>query len=157
MGIYQLHTRQFLPVSLEEAWDFVSSPYNLKHITPESMGFEILSKDLPEKMYPGMIISYTVKPLLGIKTTWVSEITHVREMKYFVDEQRVGPYSLWHHEHHLEAVEGGVLMRDVVTYRPPFGILGKLANRIIIKRKLRDIFLYRENALNKRFPGKQTM
>jgi ligand-binding SRPBCC domain-containing protein len=157
MGIYQLNTRQFLPVSLEEAWAFVSSPYNLKHITPESMGFEILSKDLPEKMYPGMIISYTVRPLLGIRTIWVSEITHIREMKYFVDEQRVGPYSLWHHEHHLEPVEGGVLMRDVVTYRPPFGILGKLANRIIIKRKLRDIFQYRENALNKRFPGKQTI
>ncbi|MFO7998287.1 MAG: SRPBCC family protein [Bacteroidales bacterium] len=152
MSVYQLHTSQFLPASLEAAWAFVSNPSNLKHITPESMGFEILNKDLPEKVYPGMMISYTVKPLLGIKTTWVTEITHVQEMKYFVDEQRVGPYSLWHHEHHLEPADGGVLMRDIVTYRPPFGILGKLANHMIIKRKLREIFTYREHALNKRFP-----
>ncbi|MFO7552637.1 MAG: SRPBCC family protein [Haliea sp.] len=151
MGIYQLYTSQFLPTSLEEAWAFISNPSNLRHITPESMGFEIRST-LPEKMYPGMMISYTVKPLWGIKTTWVTEITHVSDMKYFIDEQRVGPYSLWHHEHHLDPVKGGVVMRDIVTYKPPFGILGKLANWLIIKRKLRHIFQYREHALERKFP-----
>jgi ligand-binding SRPBCC domain-containing protein len=154
MGVYQIHTSHFLPTSLEEAWAFISNPSNLKNITPETMGFEVVSEGLPEKMYPGMIITYSVKPLLGIKTTWVTEITHVQEMRYFVDEQRVGPYTLWHHEHHLEPAEGGVLMRDIVTYKPPFGILGRIANRLIIRKKLRAIFQYREHALNKRFPGK---
>jgi ligand-binding SRPBCC domain-containing protein len=154
MGVYQIHTSHFLPTSLEEAWAFISNPSNLKNITPETMGFEVVSEGLPEKMYPGMIITYSVKPLLGIKTTWVTEITHVQEMRYFVDEQRVGPYTLWHHEHHLEPVEGGVLMRDIVSYKPPFGILGRIANRLIIRKKLREIFQYREHALNKRFPGK---
>ena len=154
MGVYQLHTSHFLPTSLEEAWTFISNPSNLKNITPETMDFEVVSEGLPEKMYPGMIITYSVKPLLGIKTTWVTEITHVQEMRYFVDEQRVGPYTLWHHEHHLEPVEGGVLMRDIVSYKPPFGILGRIANRLIIRKKLREIFQYREHALNKRFPGK---
>ncbi len=154
MGVYQIHTSHFLPTSLEEAWAFISNPSNLKNITPETMGFEVVSEGLPEKMYPGMIITYSVKPLLGIKTTWVTEITHVQEMRYFVDEQRVGPYTLWHHEHHLEPAEGGVLMRDIVTYKPPFGILGRIANRLIIRKKLREIFQYREHALNKRFPGK---
>ena len=154
MGVYQIHTSHFLPTSLEEAWAFISNPSNLKNITPETMGFEVVSEGLPEKMYPGMIITYSVKPLLGIKTTWVTEITHVQEMRYFVDEQRVGPYTLWHHEHHLEPAEGGVLMRDIVTYKPPFGILGRIANRLIIRKKLREIFQYREHALNKIFFGK---
>lgn len=154
MGIYQLHTSQFLAASLEEAWTFISNPSNLKNITPETMGFEVVSKGLPEKMYPGMMITYSVKPLLGIKTTWVTEITHIQEMKYFVDEQRVGPYSIWHHEHHLEPAEGGVLMRDIVTYKPPLGMLGRIANRLIIRKKLREIFQYRERALDKIFPGK---
>jgi ligand-binding SRPBCC domain-containing protein len=154
MGVYQLHTSQFLPTSMEEAWTFISNPSNLKNITPESMGFDITSERLPEKMYPGMMITYSVKPLLGIPTTWVTEITQVQEMRYFVDEQRVGPYALWHHEHHLEPAQGGVVMRDIVTYRPPLGILGRIANRLIIRKKLREIFQYREQALNKRFPGK---
>ena len=154
MGVYQLHTSQFLPTSLEEAWTFISNPSNLKNITPETMGFEVVSEGLPEKMYPGMMITYSVKPLLGIKTTWVTEITHIREMKYFVDEQRVGPYSLWHHEHHLEPAEGGVLMRDIVTYKPPLGVLGRIANRLIIRKKLREIFQFREHALVTIFPGK---
>ncbi len=151
MAFYQLRTAQRIPASLGEVWDFISSPANLQKITPREMGFEITSGDLPDKMYEGMIISYRVRPLLGIPTTWVTEITHVRDRKYFVDEQRVGPYSLWHHEHHVEAIEGGVLMRDIVSYRPPLGFLGAMANTIIIKRKLREIFSYREKALEERF------
>ena len=115
------------------------------------MGFDITSEDLPDKMYPGMIISYKVSPLLGIKTTWVTEITQVRESEFFVDEQRVGPYSIWHHQHHISPISGGVLMRDIVSYQPPLGILGALANQLIIKGKLQEIFDYRVVAVEKRF------
>ncbi len=153
MAFYQFKRQQLIPSTIEEVWDFISSPANLKKITPEHMGFDITTGELPEKMYPGMIIGYKVKPLLGIPTTWVTEITHVEDKKYFVDEQRVGPYALWHHQHHIEAVEGGVLMTDIVSYRPPFGFIGSIANYFIIHKKLKQIFDYREKVLSKFFVG----
>jgi len=136
---------------MAEVWDFISSPANLKKITPSYMGFDITSGDLPEKMYPGMIISYRVKPLFGIRMNWVTEITHVSEGRYFVDEQRSGPYAMWHHAHFIEPVDGGVLMKDIVSYRPPFGFLGVIANRMLIRRQLKEIFDYRFAALEKKF------
>ena len=151
MAYYQLHKTQFVSASSKEVWDFISSPKNLKVITPEYMGFEITSKDLPEKMYPGMIISYTVKPLLGIKMIWVTEITHIEEMNYFIDEQRIGPYSLWHHQHFIEPNGEGVLMTDIVTYSPPLGFLGAIANRLFIRKQLHTIFNYRSEILGKHF------
>jgi ligand-binding SRPBCC domain-containing protein len=151
MGFYQLHKTQKIPATIEQVWDFISSPANLKKITPESMGFNITSKMLSEKMYPGMIISYKVSPVFGIKMTWVTEITHVKEKEYFVDEQRVGPYSMWHHEHKIEAIEGGVLMTDIVSYKPPFGFLGSIANSVLIKKQLKEIFDYRIIAVEKLF------
>lgn len=151
MAIFTLEASQQIPASLDQVWDFISSPQNLKHITPEFMGFDILTKNLPEKMYPGMIISYHVKPVLGIKTLWVTEITHVKELHYFVDEQRVGPYSLWHHQHILKEIPGGVLMKDIVNYRPPFGPLGSLANALFIKRMLKKIFDYRTVKVDEKF------
>jgi ligand-binding SRPBCC domain-containing protein len=151
MGFYQFSKKQKVNASLEEVWDFISSPGNLKEITPDYMGFEITSEDLPKKMYPGMIISYEVKPLLGISTQWVTEITQVEELKFFVDEQRVGPYKIWHHQHHLEPIENGVLMHDIVSYQPPLGILGNLANKLVINSKLEEIFDYRTIAIEKRF------
>ena len=147
MAIFQLFTEQKIPASIDEVWDFISAPKNLQRITPEYMGFEVTSKHLPEKMYPGMIISYFVRPLLGIKMAWVTEITHVKDKEFFVDEQRVGPYSIWHHEHNIQPIEGGVLMKDIVTYKPPMGWLGRIANQWIIGKKLRSIFDYREKAL----------
>lgn len=152
MAFYQFIRTQELPVSVEELWDFISSPDNLKEITPDEMGFTVTSKKMTEKMYPGMIISYKVSPLFGIKMTWVTEITQVENGKYFVDEQRVGPYKIWHHQHILEPTENGVKMTDIVSYVPPFGIIGKIANKIWIARKLEEIFSYREKVLNKRFP-----
>jgi ligand-binding SRPBCC domain-containing protein len=104
MPIYQLRKEQVIPTNLEMIWDFISSPANLKEITPDYMGFDITSEGLPEKMYPGMMISYKVRPMLNIPLTWVTEITHVEHLKFFVDEQRVGPYRIWHHEHHLEVL-----------------------------------------------------
>ncbi len=115
------------------------------------MGFIIRSNNGSEKMYPGMIISYTVSPILRIKLKWVTEITHVRENEYFVDEQRVGPYAMWHHQHKIEPIQGGVLMTDIITYQPPFGIFGVLANTLFIKKQLQNIFEYRMIALEKRF------
>ena len=115
------------------------------------MGFNIKAPDLPLKMYPGMIIMYNITPLLGIKMLWVTEITHVREYEFFVDEQRVGPYSLWHHQHRLEKIEGGVLMTDTIHYQPPLGFIGAIANTLIIERQLKNIFDYRFTALQKIF------
>lgn len=137
--------------TINEVWDFISSPRNLKEITPDYMGFDITTEDLPEKMYAGMIISYIVTPLFGLKTNWVTEITHLADKCYFVDEQRVGPYTMWHHEHFIEPYEGGVLMKDIVSYKPPFGILGNMANAFVIKRKLNEIFDFRTNAIEKKY------
>ena len=151
MGFYQLYKTQKIPATIDQVWDFISSPANLKKITPEYMGFNVTSKMLSEKMYPGMIISYNVSPVLGIKMTWVTEITHIKEKEYFVDEQRVGPYSLWHHEHKIEQIEGGVLMTDIVSYKPPFGILGTFANSFLIKKQLKKIFDFRTVAMENVF------
>ncbi len=136
---------------MDEVWDFMSSPHNLKDITPDYMGFKITSPNLPKKMYPGMIISYKVSPLLGIKMTWVTEITHIEKNKFFVDEQRIGPYTMWHHEHHIKKIDGGVYMKDIVTYQPPLGFLGAIANTVFIKRQLAEIFDYRRAAIDKKF------
>ena len=151
MGFYQFKRSLKINASLNEVWDFISSPKNLKEITPDYMGFDITTTNLPDKMYPGMMISYIVKPILGVKTLWVTEITHVQEQKYFVDEQRVGPYTIWHHEHIIEKTDEGVLMTDIVSYKPPFGFLGSLANKLFIQRKLNEIFDYRTKALMKKF------
>ena len=151
MGFYQKTSEMKINTSVDDIWDFISSPGNLKEITPPYMGFDILNDDLPNKMYPGMIISYMVKPLFGIKTKWVTEITHVQDKKYFVDEQRVGPYSIWHHQHIIEPIENGVLMKDIVSYSPPFGFLGRIANSLIIRKKLNEIFDFRTQAIIKRY------
>jgi len=152
MAFYQFNKTQIVNGSMGEVWDFISSPKNLKEITPDYMGFEITSQNLSERVYPGMIICYTVKPVLGIKTIWVTEITHVEEMKYFVDEQRIGPYSMWHHQHFIEPAGQGVLMTDIVSYSPPLGFLGAFANTIFVRKQLDSIFNYRENKLEKLFP-----
>lgn len=150
MGVYTLKASQKIPASKEEVWDFISSPKNLKEITPDYMGFEIQT-ELPEKMYPGMMIQYKVSPILGIKMTWVTEITHVEHEKFFVDEQRVGPYSMWHHQHHIQEIPGGIIMEDIIDYQPPMGLLGDIANSLFIARQLDEIFAYRKEAVEKRF------
>ncbi len=152
MALFKLEVKQELHTSMQEVWDFISSPLNLKDITPPYMGFEVLSKNLPDKMYPGMMIEYTVKPVLGIKLKWLTEITHVDELKFFVDEQRYGPYTLWHHQHHIQETPNGVLMTDLVHYIPPYGVLGTIANSVFIKKQLNTIFEFRRLTLEKRFP-----
>jgi ligand-binding SRPBCC domain-containing protein len=137
---------------LQEAWDFFSSPLNLANITPGDMNFKITSDyGTDTVMYPGMLITYKISPILGIKMNWMTEITHVREGEYFVDEQRFGPYALWHHEHHFKVVKGGVEMSDILTYGIPFGIFGRLANSIFVGKKVKEIFAYREKAIERIF------
>lgn len=145
--VYKLSRSQYIDASPEKIWEFVSSPGNLARITPPSMGFEITSP-VEDKMYEGMIITYRVRPLAGIPVTWVTEITHLTEGRYFVDEQRSGPYSLWHHRHFIEPQGNGTLMTDMVTYIPPLGILGRIANAMFIRKKLSRIFDFREKAMN---------
>lgn len=147
MAFYSFEITQFIPASREDVWEFISSPRNLKEITPPYMGFDITSGDLPEKIYPGLIISYRVSPVWGIKTTWVTEISQVKHLEYFVDEQRAGPYRFWHHQHHLRAEGGGVFMTDIISYSPPLGILGAIANACFVRRQLRNIFDYRQKRM----------
>ncbi|MBL7789092.1 MAG: SRPBCC family protein [Chitinophagales bacterium] len=150
-GIYQLRTKQEIPATIDQVWKFISSPRNLKKITPEYMGFEITNEPIVDVMYAGMIISYKVKPILGIPMNWVTEITHVKDKEYFVDEQRVGPYAIWHHQHKISPIDGGVLMEDIVSYKPPFGILGDIANSLFIRNQLKAIFDFRFIAVEREF------
>lgn len=136
-----------LPVSIEKAWDFFSDPRNLKEITPDYMGFDITSEFFEEKMYAGMIITYKVKPLLGIGVNWMTEITQVKDHQFFIDEQRIGPYKLWHHQHHFKPIENGVEMTDIVNYALPLGVLGKMVEPILVRKKLQEIFDYREEKM----------
>ena len=137
--MYQLKRKQLVKTDLQTCWDFFSSPKNLKEITPDYMGFDVKT-EIPEKMYEGLMIEYKVTPLLNIPMNWITEIKYVHDKKFFVDEQRKGPYSMWHHEHHFEEVDEGVMMTDIVSYRVPLGFLGKLAHPIIVKGKLEEIF-----------------
>jgi ligand-binding SRPBCC domain-containing protein len=147
MGFYQLEFKQDIQAPLDVIWDFISDPKNLQKITPEYMKFRIESKNLSSEMYPGMIIKYKVNPLPFISTNWLTEITHVVPNKFFVDEQRMGPYKLWHHQHHIEPSEKGTLMTDIVSYIPPLDILGDLANAVFIQKQLLSIFEYRKKAM----------
>lgn len=151
MPYYQFTQSQKIPSSIDTVWDFISNPNNLKEITPPFLDFQVTHRPESSKMYAGMIITYMVKPIFGIPVKWITEITHVREKEYFVDEQRLGPYRFWHHQHKIQPIENGVLMTDIVTYIPPFYFLGSIANRLFIKKKLNEIFRFRTLAIEKRF------
>lgn len=147
---YSLKTELNIPISISEAWTFFSSPKNLSKITPEQMGF-IITNEPADNMFQGQIITYKVSPLLGIKINWMTEITTVKQNEYFIDEQRFGPYSLWHHRHHFYEIDGGVKMIDEVNYKLPFGFIGRIAHGLFIKKKLKSIFDYREKVLLEMF------
>src|SRR5699024_578401 len=148
--IYTLHYQQRIPNSIKEAWSFFSDPKNLKVITPDYMGFDIVSGE-NKKIYAGQLIQYIVTPVAGIKTCWVTEITHCKEGEYFIDEQRFGPYTLWHHQHFFTEVDGGIEIEDLVHYKMPFGIIGQLVHPLLVKPKLEEIFIYRKNKLKSLF------
>ncbi len=142
MSTQHILRTQKIPAPLQQVWDFFSSPGNLAHITPPSLGFKVLSHFRDEKIYAGQIIEYTVRPLLGIPLYWMTEITHVTHLEYFADEQRVGPYKMWHHQHHFKEIPGGVEMTDIVHYRLPMGILSAPALPLV-RKKLEEIFAFR--------------
>lgn len=151
MKLYTLYREQKLTISLDEAWEFFSSPENLKKITPPYMGFEITSKFSNEKMYAGMIIAYIVKPVLNIPLHWVTEITHVKEKEYFIDEQRFGPYKFWHHLHQFRIEGGELIMIDKLNYALPFGTIGKIVHKIFVRKRIEEIFNYRRKVLEQLF------
>ncbi len=141
---------QKLAIPVEEAWGFFSRPENLVKITPASLDFKITSELNGEEIYTGQLITYKVRPLLGIGLIWVSEITHVERHKLFVDEQRKGPYKMWHHEHHFKPVNGSTEITDIVQYKLPFGILGNLGLPIV-EKQLEGIFSYRRRKVEEMF------
>lgn len=153
MALYRLYRQQWIPAPRREVWAFFSDAGNLARITPKKMGFRVTSGDLPQQIYPGQIITYKVSPLLGIPLFWMTEITAVAEEKMFVDEQRRGPYALWHHQHHFEEKDGGTLMTDIVHYEVPLGVLGRLANAAVVRRELQSIFDFRTQVIAEQFGG----
>ncbi|MGB3545627.1 MAG: SRPBCC family protein [Saprospiraceae bacterium] len=141
-----------VPRPLDEVWDFFSRPQNLGKMTPENVSFTITSPDADQLMYEGMVIQYRISPFLGINLDWMTEITHIESKRYFVDDQRAGPYALWHHQHHFAAQpDGSTLMRDVLHYQVPFGPIGSLANALFVGSQIDQIFAYREEAAQRMF------
>lgn len=151
MKLYTLYREQTLNISLEKVWNFFSSPENLKKITPGYMGFEIISDYKNEKMYPGMIIEYIVKPVLNFPMRWVTEITHVKEHEYFIDEQRFGPYKFWHHLHQFKLEAGKLIMIDRVNYALPLGLIGRIAHSLFVRNRIEAIFNFRSKILKEIF------
>ncbi len=156
MKPYTLERTIVLPTDLETAWDFFSDPGNLPKITPPAMDFRITSEP-QDVTYAGQIITYTLRPMLGMTVAWTTEITHVSKPGFFVDEQRFGPYRFWHHQHFFRQVDGGVEVRDLVHYLLPHIQFSGLLNRLIIKPRLKRIFDYRIQALQKIFPHNETI
>ena len=149
--MYTFHTKQFLNATLNDVWQFISSPKNLEVITPDYMSFEIKNKEHLDRMYEGQIIVYSVKPMLNIPLKWVTEITHVKEPFYFVDEQRFGPYKFWHHKHFLHENSNGIVMEDLVHYDIAMGPIGKIMNKIMIRKQLKNIFRFRTEKMAELF------
>jgi ligand-binding SRPBCC domain-containing protein len=148
--IHYLHREQFIPASADRIWSYFANPKNLNDITPPDMNFEIITGG-DNCMYEGQIIEYRVEFLRGLRSLWLTEIAHVREGTYFVDEQRIGPYRFWYHEHLFEPWDGGVKMTDHITYAAPFGLLGDIVNILWIRYRLAHIFDYRQQKINELF------
>ncbi len=138
---------------LDKVWAFFSNPDNLKEITPDDMGFETVN-EMPESMYAGMMIHHKVRPFAGIALSWITEITHVVKGAYFVDEQRFGPFSMWHHEHHFAEENGGTRITDIISYRVPLGPVGLLFEPLLVAPKVRNTFAYRTKKVQEIFGGK---
>lgn len=155
MKMHRLISQQWLPVSIEEAWDFFSVPENLDRITPDDLSFEIQS-GAGERTFSGQIITYRIRPIMNIPMTWVTEITHCVDGSYFIDEQRFGPYRFWHHLHRFSAHDGGVLMEDVLHFALPGGWPGEILATSFVRKKVFGIFDHRGRVLQNLFPGAKT-
>jgi len=160
MPVHTIHSIQRIPASIDEVWNFFSSAANLARITGKELGMKVISQYHGEKVYAGQIIEYTLRPVLGIPLYWMTEITHVQDKVFFADEQRKGPYNMWHHQHHFKVIEGGVEMKDIVHYKNPLGFMGRIANHLFVRRQLLGIFTYRFEKIEEIFgkwPGGQEM
>jgi len=149
--MHQLRKTQNILISVKEAWAFFSQPENLAKITPSNMNFNILSRSDAGEMYPGMIITYKVSPLFNLSINWATEISQIKEHKYFIDNQIQGPYKIWHHEHHFKETENGTEMRDVLFYEVKFGFFGQLLHKLFIRKRIEEIFNYREDKIKELF------
>lgn len=154
MNVKRKRWEQHIPLPIEDIWHFFSRPENLNAVTPGDMSFEIISDIADLEMYEGMLIQYKISPFLGIKMDWVTEITHIREGQYFVDEQRFGPYAMWHHEHHFKPQGDGTLMTDLLHYKVPYGPIGTIADAVFVDGKIDQIFSYRYKAIEQLFKGR---
>jgi ligand-binding SRPBCC domain-containing protein len=148
MKLHQIHRKQMIPISISEAWEFFSSPENLSTITPSWLNLTVIS-DLPRGMHSGMIISYRITPIVRMPTIWISEITHVNRPTYFVDEQRLGPFRFWHHQHVFKEVGRNVEIQDIVHYAMPLGPIGEMVYPISVRKKVDSIFDFRQKALER--------
>jgi len=149
--MHQYKTQQWLPITIKQAWDFFSSPKNLSRITPPELEFKVLTPNLNSSIFNGMLIDYSVKPIFGIPVDWTTEIIDVSEQKYFTDRQLKGPYKIWKHTHYFEEKNSGVMITDEVRYQLPFGIIGLLLHRLLIRSKIESIFEHRRITLAKIF------
>lgn len=141
--VYSLHSRQNIPASAEILWSFFSDAKNLLLLTPPHLNLKPANQIFGGEIYAGQVMTYKVQPLFGIPLSWMTEIKHVNRPTYFVDEQRKGPYKLWHHQHHFKVIDGGTEMIDIVHYRLPFGVIGNIANLLLVRKELTKIFTYR--------------
>ena len=148
---YAIRAVQQLPVSVEEAWAYFSNPRNLAQITPPQLDFQMIGTQGEDPIHAGQIIQYKLRPLAGIPMYWMTEITHVQPLQYFVDEQRFGPYSFWHHQHHFVPNGSGVQMTDHVHYRIPLGFLGNWVNSLLVSRELQKLFAFRHQKVEQIF------
>ncbi|MGZ3957441.1 MAG: SRPBCC family protein [Flavisolibacter sp.] len=146
--VHTLKSIQKIPLPPGEAWDFFSDPSNLLLLTPPFLQLRVTNDVYGERAYPGQILTYRVKPFWGIPWFWMTEITHLEPGKMFVDEQKWGPYRIWHHQHHFAPIPGGVVMTDLVHYGLPMGLAGELAHAWFVKKKLHGIFAYRFQKIN---------
>lgn len=149
--MHQIRRTQKIPIPVKQAWEFFSKPDNLAKVTPPYMNFKILSRSDAGEMYPGMIITYNVSPLLNIKIKWATEISQIKEYKYFIDNQIKGPYKIWHHEHRFTETNQGLEMKDILFYEIKYGFLGRLAHKLYIKKRITEIFNYREEKIKELF------
>ena len=157
MAVHTLTHKQQIPATGEVVWDFFSNARNLQVITPEYMEFRVLNEEPLGEIYPGMLIRYKVSPLMKVPLFWMTEITAVRRYRLFVDEQRKGPYKMWHHQHLFEENDKGVLMTDIVHYELPLGPLGSLAHGLVVKKQLKEIFDFRRQKVEELFGRAQAI
>ncbi|WP_312208513.1 MULTISPECIES: SRPBCC family protein [Empedobacter] len=148
---YRLYREQQLYCDIDTAWRFFSSPMNLSKITPKDMAFKVLSEDQDQPIFEGMLIDYSVSPLLGIPLKWQTKIIQVEPQQSFTDFQKKGPYKYWKHYHEFIPNEKGILMKDTVEYKLPFGVLGNIVHSLLVKKKLNKIFDYRHQVLKQLF------